>query len=59
MPMNNMWFVKKICSIGRNNLPKSKLQEYVTIEGNKILCCKRCSTCISKLKKKINGGRKI
>ena len=49
-----MLFVKQICHICRNTLPKSKLREYVTIEGNKILCCDRCSVYI-KTKKRDRG----
>ena len=41
-----MWFVKKICSICRNHHPTSKLREYETINGNKILCCDRCKEYI-------------
>jgi len=46
MLLNNMWFIKKICQICHNSFPKSKLWEYETIGGNKILCCKRCSMYI-------------
>jgi hypothetical protein len=38
-----MWFEKKQCSICKNELKKSKLKEFETIEGNKILCCEKCS----------------
>jgi hypothetical protein len=36
-------FNKQFCHICRHNMPKSKLKEYVTIQGNKIICCERCS----------------
>ena len=46
-----MWFEKKNCSICHNKLYKSKLNEYETIEGRKILCCTRCSSFIKKKQK--------
>ena len=52
MLMKNMWFIKKICQICRNTFPKSKLQEYVTIQGNKILCCDSCRVYIKNKKNK-------
>jgi len=39
----NMWFIKQICQICHKALPESELQVYITINGNKILTCKKCS----------------
>lgn len=41
-----MWFKKQICFICRNNFPVSKLKEYETLEGRKIICCERCGKYI-------------
>jgi len=46
-----MWFDKKNCSICHKKLYRSKLNEYETIEGRKILCCLRCSNFIKKKQK--------
>jgi hypothetical protein len=37
----------------------SKLREYETIVGNKILCCDRCSVYIKNKKKEIEDGRRL
>ena len=47
-----MIFKKNICQICRHNMSKSKLKEYNTNEGNKILCCELCSSYIKIIKNK-------
>ena len=49
-----MFFDKSICQICHHNMSKSKLKEYTTIEGNKILCCERCSRYVKINKKERN-----
>jgi hypothetical protein len=48
-----MLFEKKQCSICKNEIKKTKLFEYQTIEGNTISCCEKCSKYVKEKKKKL------